>query len=64
MDDTNLLDSKKMAIRALLEVTEAASKNMEIAIVTKSGISFLDDEEVDKLAKEVNDQMEADGAKK
>lgn len=64
-DGANLEDAKKMAVKALLEVTEAAAKNMEIAIVQQNGaLSFMPEDDVEKLCKEVEAQKEADGEKK
>jgi len=64
-NDGTLLEATHMAIRALLEVTEAASKNMEIAIVAQDGkLSFMDDDAVEKMCKEIDAQKEAAGEKK
>lgn len=45
-------DASKLTIKALLEVVEA-TKNMEIAIVRKSGVTFMKDEEVEAFVEEI-----------
>ena len=43
-------DTAKLAVRALLEVVEAGSKNIEVAIMRRdTGLTILSDEEVDAI---------------
>jgi 20S proteasome subunit alpha 4 len=47
-------DTLKLAVRALVEVVEGSSKNIEVAVVERgAGPRFLSDEEVDALVAEV-----------
>ena len=43
----------KLALRALLELVEPSSKNIEIAIITKSGLRTMSNDEVDKFVKAI-----------
>ena len=55
----------KLALRALLELVEPSSKNIEIAIITKSGLRTMSNDEVDKFVKAIEmEKEEADKAKK
>ena len=55
----------KLALRALLELVEPSSKNIEIAIITKSGLRTIVHDEVDKFVKAIEmEKEEADKAKK
>jgi 20S proteasome subunit alpha 4 len=53
-------DTAKLALRALTEVVEGSSKNVELAVVKKDeGLKFLTDEEVDAMAAEVEAERAA-----
>lgn len=50
----------KLALRALLEVVESGSKNLEVAIVTRDGgLKFLEDSELDPLIQAIEQEKEA-----
>ena len=49
----------KLCLRALLELVEPSSKNIEIAVVTKEGTATMSDEDVDALIKKVEEEKEA-----
>uniref|UniRef100_A0A7S0X7F2 Proteasome subunit alpha type n=1 Tax=Mantoniella antarctica TaxID=81844 RepID=A0A7S0X7F2_9CHLO len=58
-------ETVKLALRALLELVEPSSKNIEIAVVTKEGTKTLSNEEVDAVVKAIEEEKEAaDKAKK
>lgn len=46
-------DAVKLALRALLEVVESGSKNIEVALMKKEGLKILDDQTVDQLVSEI-----------
>lgn len=48
----NEKETTKLTIRALLEVVES-TKNMEIAVVRKEGVSFLGESEIESLVEEI-----------
>lgn len=48
----------KTALKGLLEVTEASGKNIEIVLITKDGLKWFTDEEVEPLVKELDDTAE------
>lgn len=50
--------SVRLAIKALLEVTEASGKNIEVMVVTAGGPKLLTDEVVEPLVKELDDSAE------
>lgn len=55
-------DAIKLALRALTEVVEGSSKNIEIAVVEKvGGLRFLSDTDVDELVAEVEGDKVAAG---
>jgi 20S proteasome alpha/beta subunit len=63
--ETSGEETVKLALRALLELVEPSSKNIEIAIITKSGLRTMSNDEVDKLVKAIEmEKEEADKAKK
>ena len=49
----------KLCMRALLELVEPSSKNIEIAIVGKDGVATMSEEDVDALIKKVEEEKEA-----
>mmetsp|Transcript_33751 Transcript_33751/g.46734 ORF Transcript_33751/g.46734 Transcript_33751/m.46734 type:complete len:249 (-) Transcript_33751:176-922(-) len=60
-------DTVKLAIRALLEVVEPGSKNVEVAVMTRDGgsLRILDDAEVDAITAVIEaDKVAAEAAKK
>jgi 20S proteasome alpha/beta subunit len=63
--ETSGEETVKLALRALLELVEPSSKNIEIAIITKSGLRTMSNDEVDKFVKAIEmEKEEADKAKK
>lgn len=52
------LATKKLAIKALLEICEATVENMEVMVVTKDGGDFMKNEELEPLLKELDDYEE------
>jgi len=48
----------RLALKGLLEVTEASGKNIEVVIVQKSGLKWMKEEELDPLLKELDDTAE------
>merc|ERR1712050_219678 len=48
----------RLALKGLLEVTEASGKNIEVVIVEKSGLKWMKEEELDPLLKELDDTAE------
>ncbi|PRW57180.1 Proteasome subunit alpha type-7 [Chlorella sorokiniana] len=58
--ETSGRDTLKLALRALTEVVEGSSKNIEVAVVEKeAGLRFLTDEDVDGLVKEIEEEKAA-----
>ncbi|KAL4452376.1 hypothetical protein ABPG75_008038 [Micractinium tetrahymenae] len=58
--ETSGRDTLKLALRALVEVVEGSSKNIEVAVVEKEGgLRFLADDEVDGLVKEIEEEKAA-----
>lgn len=51
-------EAVKLALRALLEVVESGSKNIEVAIMSKSGLRIMEDEEVDNLMSQIEAEKE------
>lgn len=54
----------KLVVKALLEVVESGSKNIEIAVVTRDSINFLSDEDVDNYVKVVEQEKEEEKKQK
>ena len=52
-------ETAKLAVRALLEVVEAGSKNIEVAIMSRDGLRILSDDEVDAITKEIEEEKVA-----
>merc|ERR1711933_319571 len=48
----------RLALKGLLEVTEASGKNIEVVLITKTGIKWFTDDEVEPLVKELDDTAE------
>merc|ERR1712151_1120910 len=48
----------RLAIKGLLEVTEASGKNIEVLVLTKDKMNFMTEEEVEPLVKELDDTAE------
>lgn len=65
-EETSGEDTVKLAVRALLEVVEAGSKNIEIAVLRKGEtLKILEDAEVDTITAGIEaDKAAADAAKK
>ena len=58
-------ETTKLCLRALLELVEPSSKNIEIAVVTRDGTTTMSNEDVDALVKKVEEEKEtADKEKK
>lgn len=53
-EDTTL----KLALKALLEVTEASSKNIEVVLIKKDGLQWVSEEQLDPLLKLLDDTAE------
>mmetsp|Transcript_59869 Transcript_59869/g.117691 ORF Transcript_59869/g.117691 Transcript_59869/m.117691 type:complete len:245 (+) Transcript_59869:71-805(+) len=58
VEDLDKEGTLRLALKALLEVTEASGKNIEVAIVERSGISWMTEEELEPLLKELDDTAE------
>lgn len=50
--------AKKLAIKALLEVTEASVSNVECVILRKGGVHYMSDDELKPLIEELDDTAE------
>mmetsp|Transcript_80473 Transcript_80473/g.211276 ORF Transcript_80473/g.211276 Transcript_80473/m.211276 type:complete len:252 (+) Transcript_80473:57-812(+) len=48
----------RLALKGLLEVTEASGKNIEVVLVNKSGMKWFTEEELEPLLKELDDTAE------
>jgi len=48
----------KLAIKALLEVTEASEKNIEVVMIKKDGLKWYTEEELAPIVKELDDSAE------
>eukprot|EP00928_Gymnodinium_smaydae_P052759 TRINITY_DN3692_c0_g1_i1.p1 TRINITY_DN3692_c0_g1~~TRINITY_DN3692_c0_g1_i1.p1 ORF type:complete len:245 (+),score=64.39 TRINITY_DN3692_c0_g1_i1:63-797(+) len=55
MDENTTL---RLAIKGLLEVTEASGKNVEVVLVYQDRVKWLTEEEVEPLVKELDDSAE------
>ncbi|KAK2196340.1 bifunctional Nucleophile aminohydrolase [Babesia duncani] len=44
-----------LATKALFEVVEVSAKNLEVALVTKSGIKLLQETDLEEIVKDIND---------
>jgi len=62
-EDLNGDDAIKLAIRSLLEVVEAGSKNVEFAVQKRGeDLRMLDEEEVDRYMREIEEEKAREGA--
>jgi len=50
--------SVRLAIKAMLEVTEASGKNIEVVVVRKTNTKWMTDDEIEPLVKELDDTAE------
>lgn len=58
-------DAIKLSVKALLEVVQTGSKNIEIAVITKGQKPrTLELEDVDGIVKEISDEKEAEAQRK
>jgi len=57
-EDLNEEDTLKLAIKALLEVTEASVNNIEIVLIKKGGLEWVSEERLGPLVKELDDSAE------
>jgi len=57
-DDMDEASTINLAIKGLLEVTEASSKNIEVLVVRQKSMKTLTEEELDPLVKELDDTAE------
>merc|ERR1712032_1409871 len=57
-DDLDNDQTVRLALKGLLEVTEASGKNIEVVLITKAGIKWFTDDEVEPLVKELDDTAE------
>ena len=48
----------RLAIKGMLEVTEASGKNIEVVVVRKNDIKWYTEEEVEPIVKELDDSAE------
>jgi 20S proteasome subunit alpha 4 len=63
--ETSGKDTIKLAIRSLMEMVEAGSKNIEVAVMERgAGLRILSDEEVDAVVAEVEAEKAAAEAAK
>jgi len=63
-DNMNDDDAIKLAIKALLETVEGTSKNLDIAVMRgDQKLTFLSDDEVDKIVKVIEEEKEEQKAK-
>lgn len=62
--ETSGADTIKLAVKALLEVVESGGKNIEIAVMTKDGLKFLDESEVEKVVAGIEEEKAAAEAAK
>jgi len=57
-EDMNEDKTTRLAIKALLEVTEASSKNIEVLVIRKDNMKWFGEEELEPLVKELDDTQE------
>jgi 20S proteasome subunit alpha 4 len=54
----------KLAVRALMEVVEAGSKNIEIAVLKKDqDLKFLEEAEIEAIVKKIEEEKSAEEKK-
>lgn len=54
----------KLGVQALLEVVESGSKNIEVAVMRKDGLSFISVEDLKSLVDTIQDEKEKEAEKK
>ena len=54
----------KLAVRALLEVVESGSKNIEVLIISKDSRDFLEEESLSTLVTAIEKEKEEEEAKR
>lgn len=57
-EDMDQETTLKLAIKALLEVTEASEKNIEVVMIKKDGLKWYTEEELAPIVKELDDSAE------
>jgi len=57
-EDMDESTTVRLAIKGLLEVTEASGKNVEVVVVRKDGIHWMTEAEVEPLVQELDDSAE------
>jgi 20S proteasome subunit alpha 4 len=57
-EDMDEATTVRLALKGLLEVTEASGKNVEVVVVRKGEIKWFTEEEVEPLVKELDDTAE------
>jgi len=57
-EDMNEDATVRLALKGLLEVTEASGKNIEVVVVKKNAIKWFTDDELEPLVKELDDTAE------
>lgn len=62
--ETEDKDTVRLTVKAILEVVEADSKNIEVAVMGQQGIESLPESRVDELVKEIEEEKAAEAAKK
>ena len=56
--DTSGLETVKLALRAVLELVEPSSKNIEVAIVDRKGLRIMPSDDIDEIGKLIEDEKE------
>ena len=56
--DTSGLETVKLALRAVLELVEPSSKNIEVAIVDRKGLRIMPSDDIDEIVKLIEDEKE------
>mmetsp|Transcript_109027 Transcript_109027/g.303189 ORF Transcript_109027/g.303189 Transcript_109027/m.303189 type:complete len:245 (+) Transcript_109027:69-803(+) len=58
VEDLDQEGALRLALKGLLEVTEASGKNIEVVIVQKTAVKWMTEDELDPLLKELDDTAE------